>query len=360
MDKRPRIKTRYPGVAYRERADGSRQHMIWFEGTDGKGHWQNTTGGLQDAVKTRARIVDRIAHGHKVAPSKVLFADFARTWLEEQTNLRPKSIETYRTQIESHLVPRLGPKTRLSDVDVDRVARLIASMRKDGLKAWTIRTTLTPLSRIMTTAVRRGLAPANPVPQLERSERPQGDQAQMNILDTDEIRLLLANADRFRTILATAIFTGLRIGELVALRWEDVDFLEGIIRVRSSKTKSGVREVILMPALQRMLAQLEGHEGFVFQNKRGGPMLTDVVRKDGLYPALKGAGIVKRVRFHDLRHTFASILISEGYDLALVAEQMGHASISTTLNTYAKLIDGKQKRDVARERLEASHGEVLA
>ena len=92
MSARPRIKTKHPGVAYRERPDGSRQYMIWFTGTDGKPHWQNTVGGEGDAKRARAKIINDMAQGKKVAPSRTLFADFARDWLEEQTNLSPKSV----------------------------------------------------------------------------------------------------------------------------------------------------------------------------------------------------------------------------------------------------------------------------
>lgn len=360
MDTRVRHKTKYPGVMYRLRPDGSRQLMYWFMGSDGKPHWKNFPGGERECAKERAKVIARLAHGEKIVPSRTLFEDFARAWLEEQHGLSPKSVETYRNAIEVHLIPRLG-RVRISEVDVDRVASLIQSMQKDGKKGWTIRTTLTPLSGIMRTAVRRGLAPTNPVAQLDRSERPQGDQAKMNILDTNEIKLLLSHAGRWRTLIATAIFTGLRVSELLALQWEDVDWTEGVIHVKGTKTKAAVREVTLMPALQQILAKrsLEAPEGLVFQNLKGGPILRDVVRKDGLYPALIRAGIEKRVRFHDLRHTFASILISEGFDAGYVAEQMGHASINTTLKTYAKLFDGKKKREAAREKMQASFGQVL-
>lgn len=360
-DGRPRIRTRHPGVYYRLRADGTRQHIYEYTDSEGKQRFKNFPGGERETAKERAKVIGRLAKGEKIAPSRVTFADFARSWLKEQHNLSPKSVETYRNAIEVHLIPRLGTRTRLSEVDVDMVARMIQSMQKDGKKAWTIRTTLTPLSRIMASASRRGLAPTNPVAQLERSERPQGDQARMNILDSDEIRLLLSKAGRWRTLIATAIFTGLRVSELLALEWGDIDWAEGVIHVRGTKSRAAQREVTLMPALQQILAShWESTEGLVFTNSRGGPLLRDVVRKDGLYPALIRAGIVKHVRFHDLRHTFASILISQGCDAAYVAEQMGHASIATTLKTYAKLFDGKKKRETARERMQAQFGEVLA
>ena len=351
---RPRIRTRHPGVYYREREDGSRQYVIWFEGSDGKGHFKNVPGNEGDAKRARAKVINDMAHGQKVAPSKKLFADFAHEWLEERANLSENTIASYRNSIDTHLIPRLGSRTKLSEVDVNRVARMIAGMQKDGLKAWTIRTTLTPLAGIMSTAARRGLAPANPVTQLERNERPKGDAAKMNILDSDEIVLLLQHAGDWAPVFSTLIFTGLRISELLSLRWEDIDWGQGILHVRKSKTKDGVREVMLMPSLQQTLAHRSFNaEGeFVFQTTRG-------TAGRALARTLKKAGITKKVRLHDLRHTHASILIHQGHPDSFIAEQMGHASAAFTRATYGHMFDGEKQREAARERMQEAFGQVM-
>ena len=361
MDTRPRIRTKHPGIAYRERADGSRQYMFWYTDSAGKPHWKNVDGGEREAKQARARVVDKMARGEKIIPNRVLFADFARKWLKQQTNLKPKTLETYEWAIEKHLVPKIGERRKLSQIDVNVVAQFIKDMQ--GKKAWTIRACLTPLSGIMRSAVRSGLTPVNPVTQLERSERPQGDQARMNILDTDEIKLLLnAATETYKGLLATAIFTGLRIGELLALKWEDLGWEDGVIHVHDSKTRAGVREVVLMPALQQILATHSlAHEGsvYVFETWQGQQMKRRTVARRALEDTLTRAKIEKRIRFHDLRHTFASILISQGHDWAYISEQMGHSSIATTLRIYGHLMDRHKKREEAREKMEAAYGEVL-
>jgi len=363
-DPRKRHKTRQPGVYYREQADGTRQYLIWFMGTDGKPRFENVAGGERDAVRARAKVVDRIAHGHKIAPSRITFAEFAREWLEEQVNLRPNSISAYTNSIENHLIPSIGVRTRLRDVDVNRVVRLIREMQKAEQKANSIRQVLKPLSRIMKTAVRRGLVTTNPVELLERSERPQSDQATMNILDSNEISLVLTNAtDHWRPLITTAIFTGLRVSELLDLRWEDIDWDAGVVIVRDSKTHAGLREVVLMHSLQRMLAakSLEPSvSGHVFETRTGRRMDRKSVGTHGLKPALIKAGITKRVRFHDLRHTFASILIANGNDLLYVAEQIGHTNPAFTLRTYGHLMDRASRRKDARDKMQAAYGEVLS
>lgn len=351
MVDRPRIKTKYPGVAYREKADGTKQYCVWFKGTDGRPRWQNTVGGERDAVRERARIINDIARGKKVAPTKILFSTFAHEWLEERT-LAPKTIEAYRSQIDTHLIPRLGRYTKLSEVDVNLVASMIAGMKKEGYKAWSIRAALTPLSGIMNTAVRRGLAPANPKAQLERSEMPQGDAARMNILDTDEIHLVLAKAnEKHRLLLKTSVFTGLRISEVLALRWEDIDWAEGVIHVRGTKTRAARRDVFLVDFLKQELAakSLESQDELVFHSK-------PTTVRAALRSALKKAGVQKHVRLHDLRHTFASILIHQGHPETFIADQMGHSSAAFTKQTYGHLFDGKKQRERAQEMMQEAFG----
>lgn len=365
MSDRKRIKTSHPGIYYRETAAG-RTYIVWYTGTDGKARFENVPGGERDAIRYRAKVIDRIAHGHKVAPTRTLFSTFARGWLEEQVNLRATSYEAYKYGIEKHLIPRLGERTKLSAIDVNRVASMISQMQREGLAPGTIRHVLKPLSRVMATAVRRGMVGVNPVSLLDRSERPQGSSMKMNILDSEEIRLFLSKAsETYYPLLATAIFTGLRRGELLSLRWEDVDWNAGVIRVGESKTSAGVREVVLMDSLKQILAthslKCESLDSeWVFPNRNGAKMNPRTVGRCALKPTLERAGITKRIRFHDLRHTFASMLISHGHEPTYVAEQMGHTSASFTLKTYGHLMDRDRKRETQRRRMEEAFGEVLS
>ena len=211
--------------------------------------------------------------------------------------------------------------------------------------------------------MRRGYAAANPVTQLDRHERPQGQPERMNILDTDEIRLVLAGCSQtYYALLATAVFTGLRMGELRNLKWEDVDWDAGVLGVKDSKTKAGVREVVLMPALQQILAthSLDHSGELVFATKTGKTIHPSSLRRDALTPALEKAGVTKRIRFHDLRHTYASILISQGHDEAFICDQMGHSNPAITRRVYGHLFDRDRRREEARKKLEDAFGEVLS
>lgn len=162
------------------------------------------------------------------------------------------------------------------------------------------------------------------------------------------------------------------------LRWSDIDFEHGLVSVRrqvdrdgvvsSPKTKNANRQVLLLPALARMLRQhriASSHsrpDDYVFSNAGGGPLRPETVRRYGLIKALQNAGLNhsgKNVRFHDLRHTYASLLMAQGMNVAFVSRQMGHASIATTLGTYTHLFDRAEHGKTLIAGLEGRFADIL-
>lgn len=224
---------------------------------------------------------------------------------------------------------------------------------------------LTPFDGALQVAVRRGLVGANPCRGLLSHERPKKARRKMRTLSSEEIPVLLeAVPKRYREPVRTAIFTGMRIGELVELRWSDVDFAAGVVRVRSGKTEAAAREIVLMPALGKRLREHKlasdhsGDDDYVFGTVVGTQTSVRNLQRRGLQRALEDSG-VEHCRFHDLRHTFASILVGQGLDVTFVADQLGHSDPAITLRVYAKLFDPKRRRDEARARLEAAFGGMV-
>ena len=309
----------------------------------------------------------------------ITFADFAARWLEQVGGLRPTSKAWYEGALRLHANPKIG-RLKMSELTVDDIAGLIDHLQREGLAPTTIRSVLVPVNRVIEHGIRRGALSTNPVHGLERHERPKVQREEMRFLNAGEIDALLTHAaDRYRTLLATAIFTGLRSGELLGLPWSDVDFDEGLVHVRQQvhrsglsaplKTRNAQRAVLLMPALGRMLSEHRAGSSYsqasdyVFTRPDGRPMHPDSVRRLGLHPAVKRAGIdtagKPRLRFHDLRHTFASLLIAQGVNVAFASRQLGHASVSTTLNVYTHLFDHAEHAATVLERLEGRFGETL-
>ncbi len=362
---------------YRSPATG--RFEIQYTDSTGRVRWQKVAGGLREARFARAEIQTRLGRGELVVRTGRTFAEVGEEWLAAQHHLRPRTRQLYRTALDRHLFPRLG-KRRIADITSDRIAALIRELEGTGLSGSTVRGILVPLGRILSYAARRGLIADNPIRRLERGERPTVVRREMRILRPGEIdEILKASVVAYRPILATAIFTGLRQGELLGLDWADVDFANGVIHVRrqldrtgeltAPKTPQAYRTVILMPSLARLLREhklASAHSGPgdpVFATLTGGRMHFRNVTRRGLAAAVQRSHIdgngEPHLRFHDLRHTFASLLIAQGLNIVFVSRQLGHASPSFTLNRYGGLFDRAEHAERALQGLEADFGRIL-
>src|SRR5437867_5466590 len=184
---------------------------------------------------------------------------------------------------------------------------------------------------------------------LFRKDRPQAEDQEMQILTPPEIRRLLDAADEpVRTLLLCAVLTGMRRGELLGLRWEDIDLEGHRIFVRRAlwrgkfvtpKSRRSRRTIDLAPTLRAALAKFPSRfqGGLVFCSPDGEPINPDTFAQRDWARALLRAE-VRRLRFHDLRHTYASLLIAQGAHPKYIQTQLGHASIQTTLDRYGHLM----------------------
>ena len=299
----------------------------------------------------------------------------AVTWLESIEGIvLGRTREAYRSRLELHVMPRLG-ECRLDQVGVDEVLALISDMRKRGYSGATISAVLIPLSRLFAHAVRRDVIQVNPISKLDRSERPHPSRQERPVLNRDQIhRLLEAAQPQYRTLIATAIFTGLRQSELLGLHWRDIDFDNQVIHVRGAldrqqqevppKTENALRDVILMPALAKLLRQHQREsrfhqpDNYVFTSRVGTPLQWANLSARGLQPALKKAGI-QPLRWHDLRHTFASLLIAGGANITFTSRQLGHSSSQVTLGVYAHLLDREEQAQRTRDMLQDTLGSAV-
>ncbi len=228
-----------------------------------------------------------------------------------------------------------------------------------GISAATVGKHLRTLKMVLKMAVVWKYLRENPAAYVKppRHVKPEPD-----FLEAAEIQALIQATDPgYRCLMATACFTGLRQGELLGLMWDDIDFASGRIYVRRSlqdgvlmepKSAHSRRPVDIPPLLIQMLkehqafqaATLESNElNLVFPNQAGRPMDRSNLQVRIFEPALRRAGL-RKVRFHDLRHSYASLLINDGANIKYVQRQLGHASCMITLDTYSHLI-----REAGRE-----------
>jgi len=338
---------------------------------EGKPRFKTVGRKLAEARSQRDLLSAKAQRGELPPPTPVTFAQLAETWIqgfEAQVvsgERGERTLEHYRYHLDRHLLPAFG-KRRLQTLTTDDCARLIVSLRAKGLSPKTVSGSLVPLGRIFALALRRGLIADNPLRRLEASERPRLHRREQRVLTHAEIgKLLDACLPRYRPFIATALYSGMRLSELLGLTWADVDLAAGLIRVRHQlsrarvdrparrvrlKTQAGVRDIPLLPQLGALLKRhklaspFSGEGDYVFATSLGTPLGYRNVERRGLTRAARKAGLASEgqaaLRIHDLRHTLASHLIVDlGLDVAQVSRILGHARPSVTLDTYTHLFD---------------------
>lgn len=291
--------------------------------------------------------------------AKTTLAAFLTRWLADavQPNRRHATWEIYSRLTATHIIPALGHK-RLAALHPLDVQRFYADRLAAGLSRSTVQLLHAILRRALAQAVKWGLLPASP---LARVEPPRGNPPAMKVWTPDQARhfLAVARADPLYPLWLTALTTGLRRGEILGLRWQDVDLAGARLQVRGGlhsapggfaigPTKTGKSRVVALTA--ETVAALAAHRGgaadgdFVF-TLNGQPISPRTLPV--WFRRLAASAGLPRIRFHDLRHTCATLLLSSGVHPKVVQEMLGHASISMTLDIYSHVLPAMQD-DAAR------------
>ncbi len=365
---RERHKTGTRGISYRlvdeTRPEGSRRYIVHYAAGDGKWHSVTLPEGhtLSDAKDHLASLRVRKARGDRLVKTKMTVAELLDHWLEtRQHSLKATTLESYEWGIRC-IKDHMGPR-KIQELSAADVADLRSRLQNAGHKTWTIKKIETPLSGAVRLAMREEWIVSNPFDRMLPHERLKPDQREMRCLKRGEIPRLLgaASSTRWKTLFSLLVFTGLRISEALNLLWSDFDFEKNAITVRESKTKAGERSVMLIPALSGQLRawrleQAPGHQ-FVFSNATGAP----VSRREALRAlnATEKRAELPKYTLHELRHTFASVLIAQGELPTFVASQMGHADPGVTMKTYAHLFEKEESVQRATDRLQEAFGGVL-
>ena len=267
----------------------------------------------------------------------VRFSDFTERYIEiKRTHGRRsmRQIERCASRLRDHFEGFLLSQVSLSDVEDYAKKRL-----KDGVMGATVNRELACLKNIFSVADRLGeFCGRNPVKGFEFFREEKRD---AHILDLDELRRLVAAAgERMRRIILLAWGTGMRRGEILGLRWADIDFERGSIFLK--KTKSGKpRRVQLDPAVAGVLQEIERTSEYVFPNSKTGGPVKDI--KTTWIRARAAAGLPKTFRFHDLRHNFGTLLSERGVALPTIMEMLGHRQISTTMRYQNPTTEAKTR-----------------
>lgn len=330
---------------------------------NGKQKWEAAGPTKKQAEKLLAKRLNDLNSGIQPEDAKVLFRDFAATWLSDyaKVSVKPSTYVSYETILRLHLIPAFG------DLYLNRVTGahiqsfLAKKISEEGLTPKSVVNILVVLKETFKHALQWGHIRHDPT---QSVRRPRVEQEEMDFFNPEEITLFLQNVKpQYYTFFLTAVLTGMRRGELLALQWGDIDWHSSQICVRRSlfrgafvspKSQNGIRRIIMSPTLRQHLEQHRlltprSELDLVFCTQQGQSLEPDNIVKREFQPALVRAGL-RRMRFHDLRHTFASLLIFNGENIKFVQQQLGHASATTTLDRYGHLFPGTQKE--AAERLD--------
>jgi integrase len=329
-------------IRRRELIGGTRYYVIAV--VNGR---QRSFGGFvrkKDAEARLRALRTELLDGTLDAPD-LAFSEFSARWLENYARgrVRERTANDYATIIRLHLVPAFG-STPLDEMEPATIQAFLGDRVRSGLSPRTVNKQLVVLKAILDRARIWGYIKESPARDVERLRE---SHAEMGFLDPGEVRrFLAATSNDYRTLFATAVFTGLRQGELLALRHGDVDPARALIYVTRTyhpvygfgepKSSAGKRAVHMPPNLVAMYSAGDA-ENLLFPNSVGKPLDQSALLRLEFYPALERAG-VRRVRFHDLRHTYATLMIATGANMKLLQEQLGHESISTTIRYYGHLL----------------------
>jgi integrase len=337
--------------------------------------------GLMEARRERdAWAVEVRSGGVPETGGKEKVEEVALAWLQyieglvEIGELRPRTLEAYKIGVMLHLIPHYGHR-RIRSITTDDLVEWHRKQRKLKASTWTIRARWMAVRGVFGYAARHNIIAASPADKLLPRERPGAGEPRQRFLSRDEMDRLLEHAGPALAIIATALFTGMRVMEVLALQWGDIDFTEGVIHVRFQlsrqgkrvplKTKAAKRDIVMMDTLgkllrrRRLAEEFSTDTDFVFQSSvPRRPMTYRGALLDLFHNARKSANL-EDVTFHCLRHTFASILIAQGRDVQFVSRQLGHTKTSTTWDTYVHLFEAHRHAHDAREQLEAEYGEML-
>ena len=361
----------------RKRSDGrwEGRYTAGHDPVTGKRITKNVLGKTQAEVREKLRRTIEETRGLDVARAgEYTTGQWLEVWFNDYAMLkvRPSSHQTYRGYLDHHIKPYIGniPLTKLSSLDLQRlykkllsdgrVDRIESKKQPKGLSAKTVRNIHQIISSALKLAVEQRLIARNPA---DGCALPKAERKEMRTLPVEQLTSFLREAkdSGVFALYYIDLTTGLRRGELLGLKWSDIDLEKGDLRVQRQigridgkiiemplKTKNAYRTLPLSTDAIDVLMQQRrktGNSEWVFPSPTGGPMSPDSVLHM-LHRVLKRAGLPK-VRFHDLRHTFATLALQNGVDIKTVSGMLGHFSAGFTLDTYAH-VTTSAKREAAK------------
>ena len=361
------------GGYIRKRGDAWRIEISMGLGVDGKyrRHSETVHGRKSDAQKRLNEVLVNMEKGVFTPSRRLTVAEHLRNWLDGyvKTKCSLRTFDCYQSIIERHLIPALG-HIQLKQLHQGAIQRYYGEACQ-SLSSRTVHHYHRVLSESLKDAVRKGYLARNPA-ELVDAPSPKGKA--MRTLTPGEVEVLMETAkdNYYYPVIYTAVSTGLRQAELLGLRWRDIDLdmlsisisqvlykRRGVCQFKEPKTSHSKRRVAMTPKLALFLRRYLSMRQDIYNNL-GKPLSIDdlvftsvnrlpvdpAVLSHAFARVVSKAGLEK-ARFHDLRHTFASLMLMRNAKPKVISEALGHASVAFTMDVYSHIIGGMQEDAMA-------------
>jgi len=327
-----------------------------------------------DAEKERTRLLSELDNGILFNTSKVNVSDFLDQWINgyAKPNTSPRTVEGYEGNIRRYLKPAIG-HIPLDKLNPQHIRDLYAGMREKGLSARTILHNHRILRQALSHAVKWEMIPRNVC---DTVDPPRPKRVEMTALDIQQSQrfLEITRSSKYGMVFFLALHTGMRRSEILGLQWQDVDFQTGTISVRRTlldlkgvgivegepKTAYSRRSISLSTSVAATLSGLRAKQkenrelcelewqvtDYVFSEDDGSPFRPETISSS--FRQIIMQSDLPKIRFHDLRHTHATLMLKAGINPKIVSERLGHASIHITLDTYSHVLPGMQEEAVQK------------
>jgi len=304
--------------------------------------------------------------GRILEPSLMLYKDYLKSWLDDKKiQIKESTFYTYSWLIDRYIVPHLGDIeiSKIKPIDIQKFLNEL--INNNLISRENVQKTHSLINNSLKKAMKWDLIKQNPATLVDR---PKSFKNELKVWSIEEVKLFLevSKSSRYYIAFLLAITTGMRQGEILGLRWKDIDFLNNTLSVRQTlnhkgtkitpgaKTKSGIRNISLpietINALKTHKILIESEQvnsGILYQDNNlvvctniGTPCIPRNLMRT-FYNHIEYANVT-RIRFHDIRHTHATILLKQGINPKVVAERLGHSNIRITLDTYSHVLPTMQ------------------
>ena len=352
------IKTKSGEIHYQITIDGGRDPLT------GKRNraFRNVKGSKREAKSLMHKLITEMEEGKITKKSSKNIGEWMDEWLSEyMPNIEETTRIGYQNKIKCYIKPAIGD-ILIQSLTASHVQRMVNDMTRRGLSPKNIRDTFNNVNAAMKLAVKIRLIPYNPC---EGVSLPKRKKYKAEVYSTEMINSLLTKTEGTDMYLPILILVsaGLRRGELLALRWQDIDFENKILKVRknmvrglngyiikSPKTEAGIRDISLGDSvMQKLVSAKEQYDkkklaygigfqdlGFVISQSDGAPFSPDAMTRK--WRRFLVGNNLPEIRLHDLRHSNATALIQAGVNPRVVQQRLGHSDVNITLNTYTHVL----------------------